>query len=85
MERDDRIVNARQKEVEASDIAVGVVIGRTFRNSLISLFTPSRRYWCFPNLVFPGTDPLTATLYSFAIFSLASCGAPHRHGDLHGG
>ena len=56
--------------VNPGDIAVGVVIGRTseffdfFVYAIASVIV-------FPKLVFPNTDPLTATAYSFAIFALA--------------
>ncbi len=57
-------------DVNPGDIAVGVVIGRTseffdfFVYAIASVIV-------FPKLVFPNSDPLTATAYSFAIFALA--------------
>src|SRR5690606_1331428 len=62
-------------EVAPSDIAVGVIIGRAseyfdfFVYGLASVLV-------FPSLFFPFVDPLTGTLYSFAIFALAFVARP---------
>ena len=75
LERDARLVNAREKKVAPGEIAIGVIIGRTseffdfFVYALASVLV-------FPQLVFPYADPLTGTLYSFAIFALAFIGRP---------
>lgn len=56
--------------VNTGEIAIGVIIGRTseffdyFVYAIASVVV-------FPKLVFPFVDPLTGTLYSFAIFALA--------------
>jgi len=73
-ERDAR-PHAGHHGVNPGDIAVGVVIGRTseffdfFVYAIASVIV-------FPKLVFPGTDPLLATTYSFAIFALAFVARP---------
>jgi MFS family permease len=75
LERDARLVNARLGEIRPADIAIGVIIGRTgeffdfFVYAIASVLV-------FPQLVFPFVDPLTGTLYSFALFSLAFIGRP---------
>ncbi len=75
MERDARQIHD-DKPVSAGNIAIGVVIGRTseffdfFVFGLASVLV-------FPRLVFPfAPDPVTATLYAFAIFSLAFVARP---------
>ncbi|MCB5364695.1 MFS transporter [Pusillimonas sp. CC-YST705] len=61
--------------VAPSEIAVGVIIGRAseyfdfFVYGLASVLV-------FPALFFPFVDPLTGTLYAFAIFSLAFIARP---------
>ncbi|MFT3733008.1 MAG: MFS transporter [Hyphomicrobium sp.] len=61
--------------VSPGEIAVGVIIGRTseffdfFVYAIASVIV-------FPKLVFPYLDPLTGTLYSFAIFALAFIARP---------
>ncbi len=73
-ERDARIVSDHHG-VNPGDIAVGVIIGRTseffdfFVYAIASVIV-------FPKLVFPQTDPLLATVYSFAIFALAFVARP---------
>jgi MFS family permease len=76
MERDARLINAdHHGEVDPSEIAIGVIIGRTseffdfFVYAIASVIV-------FPKLVFPYLDPLTGTLYSFAIFALAFIARP---------
>ncbi|MBD9454364.1 MFS transporter [Rhizobium sp. RHZ02] len=75
MEQDARRIHA-DKPISAGSIAMGVVIGRAseffdfFVYGLASVLV-------FPQLVFPfAPDRLTATLYSFAIFSLAFLARP---------
>jgi MFS family permease len=75
LERDARQIHA-DKEVSPGSIAIGVIIGRMseffdfFVFGLASVLV-------FPQLVFPfAPDRLTATLYSFAIFSLAFIARP---------
>jgi len=61
--------------IAPGEIAIGVVIGRTseffdfFVYAIASILV-------FPKLVFPYVDPLTGTLYSFAIFALAFVARP---------
>jgi MFS family permease len=75
LERDARLVNSSYGEVRPGEIAVGVIIGRTteffdfFVYAIASVLV-------FPSYVFPYVDPLTGTLYSFALFSLAFFGRP---------
>ena len=75
LERDARLVNSRHGTVHPGEIAIGVIIGRTaeffdfFVYAIASVLV-------FPQLVFPFVDPLTGTLYSFALFSLAFIGRP---------
>ncbi len=74
-ERDARAINARHGNVAPSEIAIGVVIGRTseyfdfFVYAIASVLV-------FPALVFPYVDPLTGTFYSFGIFALAFVARP---------
>ncbi|MCQ8781340.1 MFS transporter [Mangrovibrevibacter kandeliae] len=75
-EHDARVVNSGPHDhVNPSDIAVGVIIGRTseffdfFVYAIASVIV-------FPKLVFPYADPLTGTLYSFGIFALAFAARP---------
>lgn len=75
LERDAQLVSAQDPEIRPGDIAIGVVIGRTgeffdfFVYAIASVLV-------FPAWVFPYADPLTGTLYSFALFSLAFVGRP---------
>lgn len=89
LERDARLVNARHGQIRPGEIAIGVIIGRTseffdfFVYALASVLV-------FPYHIFSFADPLTATLLSFAVFSLAFIGRPigtllftwidHHHG-----
>jgi MFS family permease len=75
LERDARLMNAREHRVAPGEIAIGVVIGRAgeffdfFVYAIASVLV-------FPSLVFPYVDPVTGTLFSFALFSLAFIGRP---------
>ena len=75
LERDARVVNADHHEIKPGEIAIGVIIGRTseffdfFVYALASVIV-------FPSVVFPQHDPVTATLLSFAIFSVAFIARP---------
>lgn len=74
-ERDARAANADHSHVKAGDIAIGVIIGRT--SEFFDFFVYAiASVLVFPKLVFPYVDPLTATFYSFAIFSLAFLARP---------
>ena len=58
------------EEVGAGEIAIGVVIGRT--SEFFDFFVYAiASVLVFPRLVFPYTDPVTGTLYSFGLFGLA--------------
>lgn len=75
LERDARVVNSDDHAVRPSEIAIGVIIGRTseffdfFVYALASVLV-------FPAVVFPYLEPVQATLLSFAIFSLAFIARP---------
>jgi MFS family permease len=74
-ERDARVINARHGEVRPSEIAIGVVIGRT--SEFFDFFVYAiASVLVFPRLVFPYVDQLTGTIYSFAIFALAFVARP---------
>src|ERR1700692_4728320 len=61
--------------VTPGEIAVGVVIGRT--SEFFDFFVYAiASVVVFPKLVFPDINPLTSTLYSFAIFALAFVARP---------
>ena len=65
----------RHSEVNPADIAIGVIIGRT--SEFFDFFVYAiASVVVFPKLVFPYLDPLTGTLYSFAIFALAFAARP---------
>jgi len=65
----------RHGHLDPSEIAVGVIIGRTseyfdfFVYAIASVVV-------FPKLIFPHVDLVTGTLYSFAIFALAFIARP---------
>ena len=63
-------VNGNHGEADPGEIAVGVVIGRTAEFFDFSVYAIAS-VLVFPKLVFPYCDPVTGTLYSFMIFSLA--------------
>ena len=67
--------DAHAGEMKPAEMAVGVVIGRT-SESFDFLVYAIASVLVFPKHVFPYTDELTATLYSFAIFSLAFLARP---------
>lgn len=75
LERDARLVSAREHRVAPGEIAIGVILGRTseffdfFVYALASVLV-------FPALVFPYVDAVTGTLYAFAVFALAFIGRP---------
>jgi len=75
LERDARLINARDDVVHPGDIAIGVIIGRT--SEFFDFFVYAiASVLVFPTLVFPYADALTGTLYSFALFALAFIGRP---------
>lgn len=75
LERDARLVSAREHRVAPGEIAIGVIIGRT--SEFFDFFVYAiAAVLVFPALVFPYADPVTGTLYSFGIFALAFIGRP---------
>jgi MFS family permease len=76
LERDARRVNeAHAAEVRPGDIAIGVIIGRT--SEFFDFFVYAiASVVVFPQRVFPFADPLTGTLFSFAIFAVAFLARP---------
>jgi MFS family permease len=89
LERDMQLVNSTYGQIRPSEIAIGVIIGRT--SEFFDFFVYAiASVLVFPAYVFPFVDPLTGTLYSFALFSLAFIGRPigtliftwidHHHG-----
>ncbi len=74
-ERDAAQLHAREGHVQPGEIAVGVVIGRA--SEFFDFFVYAiASVVVFPKLVFPFTDALTGTLYSFAIFAFAFIARP---------
>jgi len=64
-----------EHKVSPGEIALAVVIGRT--SEFFDFFVYGiASVLVFPKILFPNVDPLTATLYSFAIFSLAFLARP---------
>lgn len=75
LERDARLVNAREHRIAPGEIAIGVIIGRT--SEFFDFFVYAiASVLVFPSLVFSYVDALTGTLYSFAIFALAFIARP---------
>ena len=72
---DPGVIKVGHEHANPGEIATGVIIGRTseffdfFVYAIASVIV-------FPRLVFPFTDHLTGTLYSFAIFALAFIARP---------
>ncbi|HEY0354187.1 MAG TPA: MFS transporter [Enterovirga sp.] len=74
LERDGHLVSTDHK-VAPSEIVIGVVIGRAAEYFDFFVFAIASVV-VFPKVFFPFADPLTATLYSFAVFSLAFIARP---------
>ncbi|MCX7318570.1 MAG: MFS transporter [Hyphomicrobiales bacterium] len=76
LEQDARRLHADDHgKVNPGEIAIGVIIGRT--SEFFDFFVYAiASVLVFPKLVFPTHDPLTGTLYSFAIFALAFIARP---------
>jgi len=69
-ERDARALHSSGHGVRPSEIAIGVIIGRT--SEFFDFFVYAiASVLVFPPLIFPFVDRLTGTLFSFAIFALA--------------
>ncbi len=62
-------------QATASDIAVGVIIGRTSEYFDFFVYAIAS-VMVFPKLVFPYVDALTGTLLSFAVFAVAFVARP---------
>ncbi|GJE29273.1 MFS transporter [Methylobacterium organophilum] len=74
LERDAHLVSTDHK-VAPSEIAMGVIIGRTSEFFDFFVFGIAS-VLVFPRVFFPFVDPLTGTLYSFALFALAFVARP---------
>ena len=75
MERDARLVNAREHRIAPGEIAIGVIVGRT--SEFFDFFVYAiASVLVFPSLIFPFVDPVTGTLYSFGLFALAFIARP---------
>ncbi|MDG5487251.1 MFS transporter [Sphingomonas sp. FW199] len=74
-ERDAREVNTGGHGIAPGEIAIGVIIGRT--SEFFDFFVYAiASVLVFPKLVFPYLDPLSGTLWSFAVFALAFMARP---------
>lgn len=71
----DATVTPDGHRVDPSEIAVGVIIGRASEYFDFFVFGIAS-VLVFPKVMFPFAEPLTGTLYSFAIFSLAFVARP---------
>ena len=72
---DGRFARTGHAELHPGEIAIGVIIGRT--SEFFDFFVYAiASVLVFPKLVFPETNPLSGTLYSFAIFALAFVARP---------
>ncbi|MEG2314038.1 MFS transporter, partial [Brevundimonas sp.] len=75
LERDASQINARHGKIDAGEIAVGVILGRTseffdfFVYAIASVIV-------FPALIFPYAGALGGTLLSFAVFAVAFLARP---------
>lgn len=74
LERDARLVSTDHR-VAPSEIAIGVIIGRAAEYFDFFVFAIASVV-VFPKVFFPFAEPVTATLYSFAMFSLAFVARP---------
>lgn len=75
LERDASQINARHGKIDANEIAVGVILGRT--SEFFDFFVYAiASVVVFPALVFPYAGPLGGTLLSFAVFAVAFLARP---------
>src|SRR3954463_9318455 len=74
IERDARLASTDHK-VAPSEIALGVIIGRAAEYFDFFVFAIASVV-VFPKVFFPFAEPVTATLYSFSMFSLAFVARP---------
>lgn len=75
LERDARIVSSHPSEVAPGDIAVGVIVGRTAEYFDFFVYAMAS-VLVFPEVFFPFTSRLDATLLSFTVFALAFIARP---------
>lgn len=74
-EHDARQLHDTHRPVDAGEIAIGVIIGRT--SEFFDFFVYAiASVLVFPTLIFSFADPLTGTLLSFAVFALAFVARP---------
>lgn len=74
-EHDARRLHSGHRPVDAGEIAIGVIIGRT--SEFFDFFVYAiASVLVFPALIFSFADPLTGTLLSFAVFALAFVARP---------
>lgn len=74
-EHDARALHGAHRSVDAGEIAVGVIIGRT--SEFFDFFVYAiASVLVFPSVIFSFTDPLTGTLLSFGVFALAFVARP---------
>ncbi|KRA97659.1 arabinose ABC transporter permease [Devosia sp. Root685] len=74
-EHDARQLHSGHRPVDAGEIAIGVIIGRT--SEFFDFFVYAiASVLVFPSLIFSFADPLTGTLLSFAVFALAFVARP---------
>jgi MFS family permease len=70
LERDAAAINSHHGKVDAGEIAIGVIIGRT--SEFFDFFVYAiASVVVFPQLIFPFVSPVEGTLLSFAVFALA--------------
>lgn len=75
LERDASQINARDGKIDAGEIAIGVILGRT--SEFFDFFVYAiASVVVFPQLVFPYAGPLGGTLLSFAVFAVAFLARP---------
>lgn len=74
LERDARLASTDHK-IAPSEIAIAVIIGRAAEYFDFFVFAIASVV-VFPKVFFPFAEPLTATLYSFALFALAFVARP---------
>lgn len=74
LERDARLASTDHK-VAPSEIAIGVIIGRAAEYFDFFVFAIASVV-VFPKVFLPFAEPITGTLYAFAIFSLAFIARP---------
>ncbi len=74
-ERDALALHTRDHHLSPGEISIGVVIGRA--SEFFDFFVYAiASVLVFPKLIFPYVDPLTGTIYSFAVFALAFVARP---------